>query len=331
MWLFFPILNAATAFSRAARAILGPPWFAWQCFAIVYSGLVLLLAPAWLFVRARTPFVQFARRPSRVFLWTTLAALVAGVYQALVPLRVERVPVALRDLPPALEGRRVALIADLHVGLFTRPSRLRKIFAAANALRPDAVLLAGDLIDDDPYYVPKLIEGMRPLDPSIPLFAVLGNHEMYGAPAEYIARVRNTRVRLLVNEGTEIAGLWIAGISDYAARAPSLRPDMAAALRAKPSNAFPIVLSHQPKSFDEARQRGVALTLCAHTHGGQCGFRPLRWSLAGLFLPYHMGLYDVRGAQLYVNTGTGYWLLPWRLGMTPEITLIELRRAHRSR
>jgi len=168
---------------------------------------------------------------------------------------------------------------------------------------------------------------MRPLDTSIPLFAVLGNHEMYGAPEEFIARIRATRVRLLVNEGANVRGLWIAGISDYAARIPSLRPDMAAALRARPAGAFPILVSHQPKSFEEARQRGVALTVCAHTHGGQCGFRPLRWSLAGLFVPYHMGLYNVGGAQLYVNTGTGFWLLPWRLGMTPEITLIELHRA----
>jgi hypothetical protein len=126
-----------------------------------------------------------------------------------------------------------------------------------------------------------------------------------------------------------VRGLWIAGLSDYAAQIPSLRPNMVAALRARPAGAFPILVSHQPKSFAEARQRGIALTLCAHTHGGQCGFRPLHWSLAGLFLPYHMGLYDVGGAQLYVNTGTGYWLLPFRLGMTPEITLVELRRAPR--
>ena len=67
------------------------------------------------------------------------------------------------------------------------------------------------------------------------------------------------------------------------------------------------------------------MTLVAHTHGGQLGFRPLRWSLAGLFLPYHMGLYRAGDSQLYVNTGTGYWLLPFRLGMTPEITVIELK------
>ena len=71
------------------------------------------------------------------------------------------------------------------------------------------------------------------------------------------------------------------------------------------------------------------LTLCAHTHGGQFGFRPLHWSLAGLFLPFHMGLYERGASQLCVNTGTGYWLLPFRLGMTPEITLIELRAKRR--
>jgi predicted MPP superfamily phosphohydrolase len=336
MWLFFPMLNARTPFSRLARAVLGPPWFAWQCFAILYSVLVLLIAIVWLLWRplrlrseqaARPPLHEFARWPSRAFLWVTLVAAVVGGWQALVPLRVERVPVALRDLPPSLDGTRIALVADLHVGLFTRPSRLRQIFAATNALRPDIVLLAGDLVDDDPIYLPKLIDGLRPLETSLPLFAVLGNHEMYGAPEELMARMRATRVRLLVNEGAAVRGLWIAGLSDYAARVPSLRPDMAAALRAQPAGAFPIVVSHQPKSFDEARRRGIALTLCAHTHGGQCGFRPLGWSLAGLFLPYHMGLYQVGGAQLYVNTGTGYWLLPWRLGMTPEITLIELRRA----
>jgi predicted MPP superfamily phosphohydrolase len=85
-------------------------------------------------------------------------------------------------------------------------------------------------------------------------------------------------------------------------------------------------LSHQPTIIKEARRHAVPLALCGHTHGGQLGFRPLRWSLAGLFLPYHLGLYDVPPTQLYVNTGTGYWLFPFRLGMTPEITIVELSR-----
>jgi predicted MPP superfamily phosphohydrolase len=235
------------------------------------------------------------------------------------------VPIVLNDLPPALNGTRIAVIADLHVGLFTRPSRLREIFATASALSPDVVVLAGDLIDDDPFFTTRLLDGTRALSPSLPLLAVLGNHEMYGAPYEVIDHLRGSRVDLLVNRGAAYKGIWFAGLSDYAARISALEPDFNAAMLGRPADAFPIILAHQPRAFPEARRRGLPLTLCAHSHGGQCGFRPLRWSLAGLFLPYHMGLYREGRSQLYVNTGTGYWVLPWRLGLTPEITLIELR------
>jgi predicted MPP superfamily phosphohydrolase len=326
MWLFFPILNAWTPFSRLTRAVFGPPWFAWNFFTILYSGFALLLLLAWLPLRHRMSFARFGKWPSRVVLSAALIAVPIGVYQCLVPLRVEHVPVTVANLPPALEGTRIALLADLHVGLFSRPSRLTKIFATTRNERPDVVLLAGDLIDDDPYFVPRLLAGTRALDPSTPLFAVLGNHEMYGEPGAVIDDLRGSRVRLLVNEGVAVRGLWIAGLSDYAARLPELRPDFGKALAGKPASSFPVVVVHQPKAFPEAIRRKLPLTLCAHTHGGQCGIRSLRWSLAGLFLPYHMGLYQRGASQLYVNTGTGYWLLPWRLGMTPEITVIELRR-----
>ena len=313
MWLFFPLLNARTDFSRAVRAVLGPPWFAWLCFILIYCAYLLLIF-----------ITRLPRRPaSRIFLWGTLVALVLGVYTALVPLDVERVPVILDGLPQSLSGTKIALIADLHVGLFTRPSRLRQIFTTAASLSPDVVVLAGDMMDDDPYFTTKLLDGTRSLPSSIPLIAVLGNHEMYGAPREVIDRLRGSRIRLLVNEGLPLRGFWIAGLSDYAAQAQELQPDFNAALASQ--SGFPIVISHQPKAFPEAQQRRLQLTLCAHSHGGQFGFRRLGWSLAGLFLPYHMGLYRRGVSQLYVNTGTGYWLLPWRLGLPSEITLIELR------
>ena len=315
MWVFFPILNARTDFSRLMRAVFGPPWFAWLCFVLVYSAFAAL---TWIVAR------RHVRIASRVFLWTTLAGLVAGVYGALVPLRVERVSITMHDLPADLDGFQIAELADLHVGLFTRPSRLQTIFSTAARLHPDVIVLAGDLIDDDPFFTPKLLDGVRSVPPDMPVVAVLGNHEMYGAPAEAIARLRASRVRLLLNEGMAIGDLWLAGISDYAARLPELRPNMAAALAGRGARVA-VVIAHQPKAFDDARRLHVPFTICAHTHGGQFGFRPLRWSLAGLFLPYHMGWYERDGSQLYVNTGTGYWLLPFRLGVTPEITLFELR------
>src|SRR5229473_3091255 len=91
MWPFFPMLNARTDFSRAVRATLGPPWFGWTCFAILYAGLVLLLWLAWLPFMHRRTFAQFARWPSRLFMAVVIVGGLAGVYQALVPLRIERV------------------------------------------------------------------------------------------------------------------------------------------------------------------------------------------------------------------------------------------------
>ncbi|HEX8172656.1 MAG TPA: metallophosphoesterase [Thermoanaerobaculia bacterium] len=327
MWPWFLTRRIDADWRRIIHAALAPPWFAWLTFAIVYCALVLLLWLAWLPLRRRMRFAEFGRIPSRVFLWVVIVGAIAGVWQALVPLRVETVPVHIARLPPSLIGKRIVLLGDLHVGWFTRRSRLDKLFSTAASLRPDAVVLAGDLVDDDPHYVPKLLAGTRALPASVPLVAVLGNHEMYGDPYKVIAGLRGSRIRLLVNEGVPVGDLWIAGISDYAAgQRKDLRPDLPRALAAKPASSLPLVVAHQPGVIDEVAPRGLPLAVCAHTHGGQFGFRPLRWSLAGLFLRYHMGLYRVRRSQLFITTGAGYWVLPFRLGMSPEIIALELRR-----
>lgn len=329
MWPFIPFIRTFTPFSRVVRATLGPVWFGWTSFTLLYALFSFLVLLAWLPFRRRATLPELARRPSRMFLVLLAIGFAVGFYQALVPLRVERVRIPIANLPASLEGTRLAVMGDLHVGLFTRPSRLETIFTTAASLQPDAILIAGDLIDDDPYFVPKLLAGAAHAPATTPILAVYGNHEMYGDPAEVRRRLRGSRIQLLVNEGFALGDLWIAGISDYDAGQsanPALRPDLNKALAGKPAASLPFVLAHQPKVLADARQRGLPIAVCAHTHGGQLGIRPLRWSLAGLFLPHHMGLYEAGATQLYVNTGTGYWLFPFRLGMTPEITLLELTK-----
>jgi len=328
MWPFFPLMRSFTDFSRATRAVLGPVWFGWTSFALLYSGFLFLVLIAWALFARRRLFADFARWPSRVFLVTIIVGFLVGCYQAVVPLRVERVTIRVPELRTPV---RLALLGDLHVGLFTRPSRLTKIFATAGAERPDALLIAGDLLDDDPHFVPKLLAGTGALAPEIPLYAVFGNHEMYGDPFAALEGLRGSRIRLLVNEGVTLRDVWIAGVSDPAAgQSPETKrfaPDLRKALEGRPAGSVPVVLAHQSRLFEEARELGVPVMLSAHTHGGQLGFRPLRLSLAGVFLRYHMGLYDVPPSRLYINTGTGYWLFPFRLGMTPEITIVELAPA----
>jgi uncharacterized protein len=330
MWPFIPFMRSFTPLTRVARALFGPMWFGWASFTILYGLLLLLILLVWLPMRRRASYAHFARWPSRVFLSILIVGFFAGWYQAVVPLRVDRVTIAHESLPPTAEGTRIALLGDLHVGLFSRRSRLEKIFRDTAALQPDIVFIAGDLLDDDPHFVTKLLEGAAALGETIPLYAVLGNHEMYGDPYQTIEAMRGSRIRLLVNEGLPFGDLWFAGVSDpAAAQVPgqqSLIPDLGKALAGKSPESFPIAVAHQPRVLAEARERGIPIALFAHTHGGQLGIRPLGWSLAGVFLRYHMGLYDVSPTQLYINTGTGYWLFPFRLGMSPEISLIELRR-----
>lgn len=325
MWPFFPLLRSFTDFSRVTRAVLGPIWFGWTSFTLLYSAFLLLVFLARTAFARRRPFAEFARWPSRVFLALLISGFVIGWIQATVPLHVERVTIR---VPGLVTPVRLALMGDLHVGFFTRASRLTRIFGITNGERPDAVLIAGDLIDDDPHFVPKLLGGAGAVGSQIPIYAVPGNHEMYGDPFLTVRLLRGSRIRMLVNEGVALRGLWIAGVSDPAAQelpeAKSLAPDLDKALQGMPAGSVPVLLAHQPKVHEEARKRGMPVALCAHTHGGQLGIRPWRISLAGVFLRYHMGLYDVPPTQLYINTGTGYWLFPFRLGMTPEITIVTL-------
>ncbi len=330
-WLVLPFIVSArlSTWFRVTRSILAPPWFYWVTFSLLHVSTVVLVAIVWFFVaRKREPLSSFGRIVSELFFVAFGIITVVGFVQAIGPLRVERVPVTLAGLPPELRGMRIALISDLHVGLFSRPGRLARISRAVMEQKPDQVVIAGDFLDDDPWFVPKFLRGLEPIGASTPITAVLGNHEMYGEPRSVISQMKGSRVRLLVNEGTGVLRgqtvLWIAGVSDYAGR-DDLKPDIDAALRGRPAGATTIVVSHQPRVFPEAIARKVPLVLAGHSHGGQFGIRWLGWSLAGVFIPYDMGLFRRESTQMFVTTGAGYWLVPVRFGMSPEVVVIELR------
>jgi predicted MPP superfamily phosphohydrolase len=332
-WIALPFIatERLTPEFRIIRSVLAPPWFYWLSFSLLYGSLLLILLILWRvgFRRDGLTFGRFGRPFSYVFLVASAVVTVVGVYQALVPLRVERVQVVVDDLDPGLEGTTFALVSDLHVGMFSRLARLHQISRAVDGLDADYVIACGDLIDDDPVFVPKFLEGLAPLRHDTPILAVLGNHEIYGDPSAVRESLEGSRVDLLFNEGRGVlqneAILWLAGISDFAGR-DSFAPDIDAALRGRPEGAFTVLFSHQPRAFAPAVERDVDLVLAGHTHGGQFGVRSLGWSLAGVFLPRDMGLYREKNTQMFITTGAGYWVVPMRFGMSPEVVLVELTR-----
>lgn len=336
LWILIPVIftRHSSGPFRMARAILGPFWVFWNLLIFLYSTFMVLLVLIWAaaFAWRWVPFTKFAFVPSSIFLGLIGIITLWGLFQNLFTLKLERVQIPIPGLPSAFAGFKIAMVSDLHVGLFSRMSRLRQFARAAQQTQPDLFVVCGDITDDDPVYLPKYLESLETLDPYLPVVGVLGNHDVYADPERTLHVLEDSRLQMLVNEGMVIerggAKLWLAGVGDAGARRigkwGSMAPDFDKALEGRPEDAPVVLLCHQPQGFPEAKARGVELTLSGHTHGGQVGFKGLDWSLAKLFMKYHMGLFKEGKSHLYVTPGTGYWALPVRFGLSPEVSLIEL-------
>ncbi|MCK8783924.1 metallophosphoesterase [Roseomonas sp. NAR14] len=238
----------------------------------------------------------------------------------------------------------LCLLADPHCGGPWMPlARLHRIVALANALRPDLHLLLGDLPAHHRFAAPvpmdeaaAILSGLRaPLG----TLAVLGNHDWWddaavqrrraGRPA-IEARLRRAGIPVLANAACRLAhgdGIWLCGTDSmlpYRAAQHLRADDLPATLAQLRDDAPAILLAHEPDLFPEVPAR-IALTLSGHTHGGQVrlfGHSPVVPSRYGNRYAY--GLVEEAGRRLIVSGGLGCSILPVRLGVPPELTLVHL-------
>jgi uncharacterized protein len=209
------------------------------------------------------------------------------------------------------------------------------VVATIRDLRPDVIAVTGDLVDDRAEDVASYASALGALDAPLGVFMIAGNHDVYAGWDSVEDGLRaHVPARLLVNEAHIIrrgdAALVLAGTGDPAGgrRGQSrAAPDVDRTLAAAPNGATIVALAHNPALWPALAQRGVALTLSGHTHWGQFALPSLGWSLASPFLKHAMGAYRDKDSLLYINPGTGYWGIPFRLGALPEVTLVRLRRA----
>ncbi len=231
-------------------------------------------------------------------------ALYAGVNARTITIRRERIP----HLP-----LKIAQLSDIHIGSIG-PSALADIIAKTNALKPDVILITGDLFDNAN---PKT----RAIAARLKAFAALalftsGNHEAYTGYDNVRQMLAGTQIRWLRNETVEFKGIRIIGVDNsYGTELLQSVLD-----RTPPSPLFTILMNHQPTGFDIAARRRIGLTLSGHVHNGQIW--PFNY-VVGLFYPYLRGLHENARAFLNVSTGTGIWGPPMRLGSRSEIVLLE--------
>ncbi len=237
---------------------------------------------------------------------------------------VERVSFPIANLPPHLDGFTIGVLADLHIGEMVPVARGKEAAERLASLKPDLVLVAGDMtgVVDSNAEAQRLID--EALTPVKGAYGVYGNWDFYYAALPPGVK-RQQSVKMLVNEGVLAAdGLWLGGLDEGIFG----QPDVAKALRGAPEGAVRILLAHEPELADLVRpEHRIALQISGHTHGGQ-----VRLPFLGpLLLPplgrkYVAGLHKAPACHVYTSRGIGLTQLPVRFLCPPEITLIQLRR-----
>lgn len=320
-----------------AMSFAGYVWMGLAFFLLIGLGAADLLHLGDRFIGSLRSLEPDPQR--RLFLARTLGGGVAAfsavagtaaLRSALSQARLVDVVVPLTQLPKSLHGLTIIQISDLHVGPTIRRDVVEALVDRVNALKPDLVVLTGDLVDGSVAALGPEMTAFRRLQSRFGTFFVTGNHEYYSGVDNWLAWWRQQGVTVLRNErvtiGTGADAIDIAGVDDWqAARFGNGHGhDIPKALANRDRERPVILLAHQPKSIVEAAAHGVSLQLSGHTHGGQLW--PFSY-LVGLQQPYVAGLAKHEDTWIYVSRGTGYWGPPMRLGAPSELTRIVLHAA----
>jgi predicted MPP superfamily phosphohydrolase len=321
-WPFYP--------GAAFRLLVVRPFWYTQLLLPLVSGAGLLG------ILLGAPFrnaLLVGRALAAVMLFAAAVLLVLG-YLGTRRLVVRRVDADVPGLPAEFEGLRIVQLSDLHIGPHSNRRFLGRVVDAVRSLDPEIIAVTGDLIDDRAEDVAAYARALGSLAAPLGVYMIPGNHDVYAGWDEVERSLRSARLgTVLVNEVELLhrgdATLALVGTGDPAggARGASrAAPDVDTALALVPEEATVIAFAHNPALWPSLAARGVALTLSGHTHWGQFALPKLGWSLASPFLEHAMGAHTERDSLLYISPGTGYWGIPFRLGASPEVTLVTLRR-----
>nr|WP_298926906.1 metallophosphoesterase [uncultured Erythrobacter sp.] len=247
---------------------------------------------------------------------------------------VKRLAVTSEKLPAGSKPMTIALLADIHVaGPDMPPSRLERIVEQVNALEPDLVAIAGDLVSEKRtathvYSAEEIVTPLGQLRATYGVVMAPGNHDhWFDWPGLSEQLAKHPQITVLANDAAQIGPLAVGGVDD----AFTGRDDLEATFGAMaPLTGARIVVTHSPDIFPQVPV-GVDLVLAGHTHCGQIAYpwggSPATMSDYGEL--YACGVFEQHGKTLVTSGGLGTSLLPIRLFTEPEIWVIEIRPPQR--
>ncbi|MCB9346487.1 MAG: metallophosphoesterase [Lewinellaceae bacterium] len=257
--------------------------------------------------------------------------------------------VRLKNLPKALDGLRIVQISDIHSGSFLFKEPVENAIRIINEQKADLAFFTGDLVNSMAKEVEPFIDIFSGIRAKYGVFSVLGNHD-YGdyhrwdTPEDKEQNMENLKDAhrqmgwdLLLNENrmVEINGEQVAvlGVENYSShpRFPKYG-DLKKAYNGAGQAPLKLLLSHDPSHWlDQVTSdyTDIDLTFSGHTHGMQFGVEIpgwIKWSPIKYVYKQWAGLYQEGQQYLYVNRGLGYLGYPGRVGILPEVTVIDLKR-----
>jgi uncharacterized protein len=271
-----------------------------------------------------------------------------GVVSGAYKYRVHNVKVPSSNLPPEFDGFKIIQLSDIHTGSFMDDSALKKAFDIVTQQNADMILFTGDLVNNVTTELSGFEEQFKRLKAPYGVYSVLGNHD-YGdyvqwdtaaAKKQNLDDLKKKQAdfgwKLLINEHVPIekngAKIALLGIENWGGNMRFPRyGKMHNAYTGTEQYPFKILMSHDPSHWDmqvTLEYQDVDLTLSGHTHGMQMGIEipGFKWSPVQYVYKNWAGLYKQGKQFLYVNRGLGFLGYPGRLGIWPEITVMELKR-----
>lgn len=289
--------------------------------------------------------VRFLSQLGLILSVVPFSGVLYGVTKGRRSFNLARVPVRSGHLPDAFDGLRVVQISDMHLGSYGGDlSIVRNGVDLIMAEKPDLILFTGDLVNDFAEEAEPFIAELARLQAPLGKFSILGNHDYSDYPkwdspelkARNLEKLKRIHAemgfRLLLDEHLPLerngARIGLLGVQNWGHRFQQYG-DLQKTIRGSETFPYRILMSHDPTHWEHQVQgTGIDLTLSGHTHGAQLGVKlgHTTYSPAQWVYKHWAGLYAEADQQLYVNRGFGFIGFPGRVGMPPEITVLELVR-----
>lgn len=248
-----------------------------------------------------------------------LCIFVFGVYRAYSPI-VRKQQITIENDERAGEKMRVVLASDFHLGPVMGKGQLEKFVQLSNEQQPDIVLLAGDMIDDIPFWYIKynMKKTMANLVSKYGVYGILGNHEYYGRQVEEtLHQMEQSNIRMLLDETFEIPGVaLITGREDATKKSRKALEELQIE-----SNLPWFIMDHTPSDIETPMVLGADLQVSGHTHLGQMW--PNQWITKKTF-PLDYGYLKNKQLHAITTSGFGFWGPPLRTNSRAEIWVIDI-------